>query len=323
VVNPIVGPNIQEEFIKGMELFGKSEYMNALRIFEMCSQSNYPASFIMLAYLHGNSGYIGTTDKNREQYWIDNAKTCCYNFFLGYHDPHPSLIFSKGLFFSLIHKDPRQAFQHFSSSAEQNYSPAQFHVGYCYHYGIGVPTETSLALKNYQLSAENGFLRAEYYLGYCYQYGVGVQTDNNVAVRHYLSAANKGDPDAQCNLGYCYQNGVGMPVDLPSAVKYYRLSADQGQATAQFNLAYCLQYGFGATLDLIQAAKYYQLAADQNYSPAIFNIAECYEKGFGVDKNIQTAAKYYQQCPNNPTALSRLQALKKQQSANPEACLIQ
>jgi len=303
-----------------MDLFEQSDYRNALIRFELCSQSNYPPSFIMLGYLYGNAGFVGPAQKERELFWLDSAKAY-YSFFL---DPHsdPKLIFIKALFFNYT-QDYKKAFEYFLISANQGCSPAQYHTGYCYQYGLGIQINTIESFKYYSMSAEKGHARSLYYVGYCYQYGVGTQQDDRAAVNYFQIAADKGNQDAQCSLGYCYQKGIGVPLNLSMALNLYKLSAEQGNSTAQFNYGYCLQFGLGTTNpDIPTAAKYYQLSADQGYAPAIFNIAECYEKGTGVTKNLQTAMNYYQLCGNNPNAQARLQLLKKQ-AANLQNCSIQ
>ncbi len=87
------------------------------------------------------------------------------------------------------------------------------------------------------LAAEQGEPRAQYNLGVCYKFGVGVPKDYNEAVKWYRLAAQQGHPQAQCNLGVCYANGEGVVKDLEEAYFWFSLAEVNGNKTAAENRA--------------------------------------------------------------------------------------
>ena len=121
-------------------------------------------------------------------------------------------------------------------------------------------------VKWYRAAAKQGDASAQYSLGYCCQYGIGVEQDEEEAIEWYWLSAKQGNADAQNNLGYCYQHGIGVKQDYGLAVKLVRASAKQGNAPAQYNLGYCYQYGIGVEQDEDVAIEWYRAAAEQGYT---------------------------------------------------------
>ena len=84
------------------------------------------------------------------------------------------------------------------------------------------------AVKWYTKAAEQECPEAQYELGDCYSYGIGVAKDLEQAFEWYQKSAEQGDCTAQCNLGYCYENGIGVEKDVIKATEWYQKSAEQG-----------------------------------------------------------------------------------------------
>jgi TPR repeat protein len=83
----------------------------------------------------------------------------------------------------------------YRQAAEQNYTPAQSNLGWCYDNGQGVAKDYVEAVKWYRKAAEQGHTEAQFNLGYCYANGQGVGKDK-VEAYAWFSMAAKADSDA-------------------------------------------------------------------------------------------------------------------------------
>jgi len=86
-----------------------------------------------------------------------------------------------------------------------------------------------------QIAAEQGYAPAQFHVGFMYEYGEGVPRDDKQAAFWYRKAAEQGDVDAQFVLGTKYHSGQGVTQDIVLAYTLFRLAAASGdaQATAQ------------------------------------------------------------------------------------------
>ena len=114
-----------------------------------------------------------------------------------------------------------------AAAEEWNSADAQYELGDCYYFGVGVEQNLEEAVKWYTKSAEQGNASAQTNLGDAYTFGEGVDADRAEAVRWYLKAAKQGDARAQYALGDCYYFGGGIEQNLEEAVKWYTESAKQ------------------------------------------------------------------------------------------------
>jgi TPR repeat protein len=170
-------------------------------------------------------------------------------------------------------------------AAEQGDAAFQYHLGWCYARGLGVPQNDAEAITWCRKAAEQEFTEAQLRLGICYSNGQGVKKDPVEAVKWYRKAAEQGDADAQSRLGASYSNGTGIKKDPVEAVKWYRKAAEQGNAFAQSNLGRGYVNGNGVKKDYTEAVKWFRKAADQGYAEAQCNLGVCYDHGDGVIKN--------------------------------------
>jgi len=138
--------------------------------------------------------------------------------------------------------------------AEQENAYAQFSLGYCYQYGIGVKIDEQKAVELYQKASEQkstGTLAqynfshvntiAQNRLGICYRLGTGIETDYQKAIELFQKVAKQGNAYGQYNLGYAYEHGIGVEKNEQKAIELYEKAADQGFAKAK-NKIYLLQY---------------------------------------------------------------------------------
>ena len=88
------------------------------------------------------------------------------------------------------------------------------------------------AAKWYRLAAEQDFTEAQFSLGYLYLNGEGVPIDYYESVKWTKLAAEKGHRSAQGNMGWCYENGKGVPQNYSEAVRWYKLAAKQNSSYA-------------------------------------------------------------------------------------------
>jgi len=75
---------------------------------------------------------------------------------------------------------------------------------------------------------------AQYNLGKCFHFGLGVVQDDCKAVEWYTKAAEQGHMDAQFYLGrYFYLGGTGVAQDWCKAVEWWTKAAEQGDSGAK------------------------------------------------------------------------------------------
>lgn len=68
----------------------------------------------------------------------------------------------------------------------------------------------SEGVANLKEAANSNSLAAQYYVGLCYEYGIGVGKSEQDAFALYRKAAERGLPDAMYRLATFYQNGTGV-----------------------------------------------------------------------------------------------------------------
>jgi len=114
---------IYEEFCRGMDYFSKAKYLDSLKCFEICSQSNYPPSFLMMGYIYSKKGIRGPTNDSKIQHYL--SLTIKHSSFFeedNHQDSSGLLIFCQGLYFYMLKEDDKQAAKYFKLSAEKRKS---------------------------------------------------------------------------------------------------------------------------------------------------------------------------------------------------------
>ena len=74
---------------------------------------------------------------------------------------------------------------------------------------------------------------AQYHLGYCYYYGLGVTQDYRKAVYWFEKAIEKNHAASEYYLGLCYLNGNGVPPNPDKAKVSFRKAVKQGYEEAR------------------------------------------------------------------------------------------
>ena len=109
-----------------------------------------------------------------------------------------------------IAQDYKLARTWFEKAAAQGQSSAQYHLGFLYEAGRGVPHSDKQALHWYGLAAAGGNPNAQYRLGLMQLNGFGVKANPAEARKWFALAAAQGDPQAQRQLGTLYARGLGV-----------------------------------------------------------------------------------------------------------------
>lgn len=139
-----------------------------------------------------------------------------------------------------------------------------------------------------QASAGNPY--AQYHLGFCYTDGRGVPYDAEKAALLYEMAAAQGHEGARVNLGIAYERGEGVERDLSMAVACYKGAYSHPHALHSY--AHCLAHGIGIEAVPELALFYYKQAADLGHTEAQYVVAKCYFKGKVTERNVNEAEKY-------------------------------
>jgi TPR repeat protein len=114
--------------------------------------------------------------------------------------------------------------------------------------------------------AEAGDAECQHLVGYLYQEGLGVPLNSTEAIRLFRLAAKRGLAIAQCHLGFAYERGFGVSPDDFEAVRWYRLAAAQGDPIGEYFMAFSLLEGRGIAKDRARAIELLRHAADRGYA---------------------------------------------------------
>ena len=136
-----------------------------------------------------------------------------------------------------VAKDPKQALDWITKSANNGYKDAQFILGAMYFGGRGVAKDMKLGASWYRKAAEQGHVKAQFILGLCYKFGQGVAQDQNQMIPWFRKAAEQGFSRAQAEMGVSYYKGRGgLSQDMVRAYAWTSLAAAQGNRGAKNNL---------------------------------------------------------------------------------------
>jgi hypothetical protein len=118
------------------------------------------------------------------------------------------------------------------AGAARGEAEALYQLGWCYHFGKGVPQSYERAAALYQQAAAQGDTVAQCNLGVLYRDGLGVPQSYERAAELWKQAAAKGDAGAQNNPGYLYYNGLGVPKDVARGFALWKQAAAGGSKKA-------------------------------------------------------------------------------------------
>lgn len=205
--------------------------------------------------------------------------------------------------------------------AKKGDAEAQRILGMRYKEGLGLPQDTSEAVRLFGLAADGGDVIASSILGGLYMSGgeggvpkvrsscrsskrhygglhllipcCCVWQDHAEAVRLLRLAASKDHADAQMRLGEAFAYGWGVPQDFAEAARQYRLAANQGHTIAQRLLGEAHHLGKGVPRDDAEAARWFRLAADKSDAPAQTSLGALHLQGLGVSQDTKEAIRLF------------------------------
>ena len=119
-----------------------------------------------------------------------------------------------------------QAFNLFLRAAKAGHSEAQYEVGYCFAFAVGVRHDSVQSRHWIGLAAENGYAEAQNKVAN----GLSGEGKFAEAAEWYRKAAEQGDPASQIGLSDCYWDGKGVRQDYCQAYAWARLAADADEA---------------------------------------------------------------------------------------------
>jgi TPR repeat protein len=122
----------------------------------------------------------------------------------------------------------------FQISANMNYAAAQYAFGKLFAEGEGVTKDEITALLWFRKAAEQEYAPAQAHIGYMYALGLGGLSKNStLALDWYLKAAEQGLDVAQYDAGLSYENGDGVQKNVTQAREWYQKAAAQGYEDAK------------------------------------------------------------------------------------------
>ena len=164
---------------------------------------------------------------------------------------------------------PPKYSQDLQQQADSGDADAQFHLGDCYFFGLGVPKDQRKGVIWYRKAAEAGQMQAQFNLGGCLHEGLGIEPNLMEAIQWWRRSAGQDYAPAQISIGDCYIFGKGLAQDEEEGVRWFRKAAMQNYPAAQHRLGNCYFNGQGVRSDVVQAIQWYRKAADQGYQPSI------------------------------------------------------
>lgn len=132
-----------------------------------------------------------------------------------------------------VTKNEQEGFVWYKKAAEQWHPLAEYLLGYCYDFGIGVHRSSKEAMKWYKRSASFECTDAQVQIGLCYLCGHMVRRNEHKAVHWFLKAAKRNHPRALYYLGECYEDGIGVEKNHEIAIECYTKAAMQGHERAK------------------------------------------------------------------------------------------
>lgn len=212
-------------------------------------------------------------------------------------------------------KKLEQYSQELVTRASAGDSEAQYNLGCCYSFGMGISKNAVEAFQWYKKAAIQGNADAQCSVGACYAGGLGTVKDESLAFDWIKKAAEQNNPAAEYGVGVAYCNGMGVTKNDAEGKKWLQKAADKGNqmacltlkqleqrppqpysdkllkkaesgdALAQYNLAGCYLYGQGVAIDKAEAIRWLRKSADSGDSFSQYSLGVIYIKGLGCEKN--------------------------------------
>ncbi len=99
---------------------------------------------------------------------------------------------------------------------------AQYFLGVCYEFGLGVTKDPKSAFDWYSKSAkQDQSTVGKFALGTYYEHSIGIEKNEEMAIQLYIKAADNGHVIAQFNLGNFFSLGSYVQKDDKKAFHYF------------------------------------------------------------------------------------------------------
>ncbi|KAF9163994.1 hypothetical protein BGX21_001975 [Mortierella sp. AD011] len=181
----------------------------------------------------------------------------------------------------------------FMGYAHKGNAAAQTILGYLHLYGIGVPSDSTRAVKWLEMAANRGFAVAQFDLGRILLAGeMGVPQDRSKALGLLEAAANQGNIDACTILGQVNLAGESEENDK-EAVRWFLKAAEGGSAQAQARIGRMYYSGWGIEQNYTECHKFLMMAASQELPVAYLILGYLYRFGRGVPQDDCKATKWW------------------------------
>lgn len=198
-----------------------------------------------------------------------------------------------------VEYDPELAFQIFKSAEETLDAFIHHHLGYQYHYGIGVKRSFKESVLHYNIAISQGNKSTNNNLGWLYYTALGRDYNPELAEQYFMIAASAGVVIALNNLGIMHENGHAHDSNIETARRYFQAAADVGNPHAKANLGDLYLRGLVEGKDASDAIELFRDAALKGATWAIVRLGRIKEQGLGLDgPNIQAAKADYEEAAN-------------------------
>lgn len=92
------------------------------------------------------------------------------------------------------------------------------------------------AVQIFKLDASTNDIQAQFYMGQCYEYGIGIEADSKLAFGMYRRAAERGHAPAMVELARCYRDGIGVEPNERRATEWQNRSSKRQEQQDAVNL---------------------------------------------------------------------------------------
>jgi TPR repeat protein len=190
----------------------------------------------------------------------------------------------------------KAAVTNFRKSIEEgNNVDAQYELGKCYAYGLGVKQDNAEAHKWFQKAVEQKHIKAMTELGLLCVSDKSEKKDYKESAKWFLKAAKLGDPEAQYKIGEQYFKGLGVEKNQKEGIRWLRTVAKQEYRNAQRMLGIILITGkYGVKKNVAEGIKWLDKVSEKDPTDTTVNLQlyEIYSEGKYVTKDDNKAVNY-------------------------------
>ena len=193
------------------------------------------------------------------------------------------------------HYDIDEAVQWLISSAQDNYTVAQYKLGKMFLRGDGVAKDVTYAFRWLEAAKAQNNSYAQYLLGKTYLKGEDVPKNLEKALDLLEKSASQQNKYAAYTLGKLYLDGKDVPPDMGKAVDLLTASADRGFEAAEYVLGKLLLGSDSSIRDPQKAIEYLTRAAGKGNQFAQYLPGKFYLTDEDMPKDMDKAIWYLEQ----------------------------